>query len=267
MNNHEFPRGFCGLASLMVVLVLGFSSCAGGGSAGTGTTTRTIEGVVNTPENQPVPGATVTIIETGDSTLTAADGSFALATESFRSDLVLEVSLGQTSTEVPLNNLDEQGSAVNVQLTFDPDTGAAGVVEVEVNAQVVGQCDVFFENFRIIRQANKTPPGIECTVKVSVKKKGVSQGNIPVALQVRACPETSAWNTLSQVLTSEAFHPGIAQIPFAFYDSSDTCVYRIIAPFNLPPIRPVFYEIHTFTKQAYDQALLGQIPHSTSRPQ
>ena len=235
----------------ILVCFFALTGC-GGGSAGTGT--REFSGVLATRSNQPLAGALVTVVPTGDSALTGVDGSFSILTGPISGDVSIFIEYSGIQTTVVVPGISEGQSTVHVTVRLDPQTAQTSVSDLEVLAQIAGSCDIYFENMRTIRQANRAPQGVECLAKVWIKGDGRTIGGAPFIMQRRRCPQNSPWITAAKGETLHGTHSGVGILPFPFFDDSEHCVYRIVAPYDYQGWEEVIYEIHTFTKQAYDRA-------------
>jgi hypothetical protein len=235
---------------LIVVALIVVTSCAGGGSEGTGASTRTLQGIVRSPDGSPVPDAQITILSTGDSSITDAQGSFALQTSDFSTSLQLEVEKGSTKAEATISALSVDSSSVQVTIEFNSTSRSVSVSHLDVDVKIVGMCDVYFENNRVIRQANAVPRGQRCTAKIVTRSNGKLTGNVSYALRYGGCSGTGAKTILGTGLTSVAFNPGIGQISFPYIDDAEHCLYEFVIPYGVVGAQePIIYRLETFTKQ------------------
>lgn len=233
-------------ASLMSI-----SGCAGGGSEGTGVESeyRSVEGRIVTKEGIPLAQAEVTILETGESSVSDESGDFTIQTSSVSNSLELEVRKGDQSVRTTISSLSNDSQSVQVTIEFDPTAAVVPVEALEVSVKIVGQCDPYFENNRTIRQANPVPAGTRCTAKIVTRSGGKPVGNISYGLRYRACPDSSRSVELAAGLTSVVFNPGVGQVTFPFFDDQQHCVYEILVPYKQAGAKPIVYRIVTFTKQ------------------
>jgi len=230
--------------TLSLVLV-----ACGGGSGGTGidVKVRTIEGVITDTAGAPVAGATVTVAGTDVVADSDASGAFSLTTSPTSGDVVLTVETEALSESITVSDVAVDTLSVDVQISVDRVRRSIGSRNLEVLAKIVGVCDLYFENNRLIRQANRAPQGVECTAKVWVSSNGVPQGGVPFEIQYGGCRDGAKFSTLSSGTTRSS---GAGELQFPFSDSEERCVYRIIAPSGVGPGRQIVYEVHTFTRQA-----------------
>ncbi|MCC6219948.1 MAG: carboxypeptidase regulatory-like domain-containing protein [Deltaproteobacteria bacterium] len=231
------------------------SGCAGGGTVGTGG--AAFEGTITSAKNGPLPNISVTIAETGETATTDESGQFSIETSSISGDVELlvegETEQGSISETVVVEDVPAEPATISVELEVNENSNLIVVEGVEVRAKIVGTCDFFFENRRVIRQTNAAPQGVECTAKIWLSQNSVPLPGLGFAIQVRSCSEDASWITLGKGTTRTSGDSiGIGQIDFNFIDDSEHCVYRIIAPLDEPLFPEVIHEIHTFTKQSQD---------------
>lgn len=243
--------------SLIIFLIL-LNACSGGGSSGTGTVT--IQGSLRTTDGQPVAAALVNVAGDDRQVQTDANGIFILDVSSEESQdgiIPLEIkSEGSTGTVDVQTDIEQTSNVtISVEIKLDPQDKLIVVNQVDVEAKIVGTCDLYFENLNTIRQSNKAPQGVNCALKVSIKGDGKPLSDVPFVLEYTGCSESREWHTLAAGETRSAPVPGDGQLQFNFYDDSEKCVYRVIAPYELPGVKPVITKIHTFTKQQYDKDL------------
>lgn len=226
---------------LFLVLLIG----CGGGSSGTGTKSS-FEGIVQTVSGDPYSGATVTLLETGDSTTTDGSGQFILESEFSKSEATFEIERNLFKTQVAVSDLDASSNTFSLNITVDPDAGTASIRGADIRVKFVGICDNYFENNRTIRQSTQVPRGTNCTLQVTTKALRGGLPNREFQLQFRACSDSSNWNILAQSETNDV---GIGSIQFPFVDDATHCIYRVLVPLNDNEIRPISFKIQTFTFQ------------------
>ena len=266
-------RKFC--SSLMFLLVLLLPAC-GGGSVGTGVSVdrRSFEGKTVAPDDSPISGARVTLLETGESTATASDGRFYLPSNFDGPVANLEVETGNLKKSVSINNSRQQTSGVQLTLVVNPAAQTVSYSDLEVSVQVRGACDYYFENTRTIRQANELEDGTLCSLRVEIRSGGKPLENAPFRFERRRCLDGAPWHLESNGVTASASdttplpddksntsantstvapsHPGVTRLPWIFFNDEAHCVYRVVAP-DIQGVEPGIYEIHTFRKQEYDR--------------
>ena len=247
----EIARAAC------VALFLFVCGC-GGGTSGTGTGERSFDGRVQSTDGTPVAGASVTIVETGESTITDTVGAFAILSDVAGTSIALLIEADTLSTTVQVEALDVPDTAVHVDVTVDEDSPqqSVSVKNLQVKAQVVGACDPFFENRRTIRQANRIKDGTVCSVKVQIYGDGKLLERIPFVIQHAAC-DGRAWAPVSAGETGFGIYAGVGTADFTFFNEPEFCLYRIVAPYEVPGLESVIYRIDTFLKQAQDQERRG----------
>ena len=222
----------------------------GGGSAGTGTGEGTlrIQGTVRDPAGTPIEAAVVLIAETGESDVTDKQGEFLIATDVSAQQLTLDISKGDKSARTIITAPTEQGT-ISIEIKFDDVREIVETSELTVESKIVGACDIYFENFRTIRQANSVPVGLECVLKVVVAAKGMPVPHVPIAIQSRGCSDTASWTTVALGATMSGGNIGVAQIVFPFTDDKRHCLYRVVTPYGEKTVTPAITEIVTLTFQ------------------
>lgn len=232
---------------ILSIIILFICAC-GGGSAGTGTTT--VSGQVRDLQDQPINGVTVTIINTGDSSITNNNGEFSILT-SAKDDLQLELNSQNGSDVINISNTEGFVSEIQVDVKLDPQSGKVqDYGDVSLSAGIYGACDRYFENTQIIRQSNALRTGAICTIKVWLSERGVAKGGVPIGLEAAGCAEIRPWKTENQVTSSSS---GVTQMQFEFKNDPSHCQYRIIAPYTSNAKKQKSIYIHTLAKQDYEQ--------------
>lgn len=241
---------------IILYLFFFFIGCAGGGSEGTGVVT--IDGKVLALDSSPLPGSRVSVEGQNEVVVTDDSGSFTLDVQ--QEDIVnntvkLIVETENVRKLVVISDVQGgvEDNSLTVQIKIDPSDQNIEVSNVTVKAKIVGLCDFYFENFSTIRQSNKVPDNLDCTLKVSISGDGEPLSDVPFIIQYTGCSETREWTTLAAGETRSAPIAGVGQLEFPFTDNNTTCVYRVLAPFGLSHVEPVEVKIHTFSKQAYDE--------------
>lgn len=201
---------------------------------------------------EPVSGAAITVLESGQSTTSAGDGSFSLEAPAEAESISIEIQVGEFQDTFAVSATGESGNVISIEITINPILAELEITELTVRAKIVGLCDRYFENRRRIRQANPVPVGTECTARVTVRSGQTALAHIPIAVQHRKCQRGSPWITDALGATLSGPNLGVGQVAFIFTDDEDHCVYRIVSPFELSGFRPVVYEVDTFSKQRFD---------------
>lgn len=239
---------FLGFFSLLLVIVLALMGC-GGGSAGTGTgPVVVVQGAVLDDSGQPVEDVNIRVVETGSEDTTSQNGEFELVTPPESGTITLEISSADGTTFVTVT-IPEEGGTVSIRLTVNPRLTQVSADTLEVGAAIVGRCDIYFENNRIIRQANVVPKDLRCVAKVTVSAEGRRLGRVPFAVQFRNCDETSPWTTVAAGSTMAPPNRGVGQVRFRYIDDEEHCLYRIVAPVGVPELPELERLIHTRTYQ------------------
>lgn len=240
--------------ALSLILILSLLTACGGGSAGTGLGPAggSIEGRVSI-QGKPLSNAVVTVVETGDTGQTDPDGLFLIEVSNQLESYTLEVNYEQKKELVAINTSNNsESSVINLEIDIPKNPAKPLTVDyLQVEAKIVGICDIYFDNTRPIRQSNPAPPGIECTAKVRVSSGYAPVGQVSFAVQHKSCDDNSEWITDAASETSETYFPGIGQLQFSFFDDYEHCIYRIITPFEDQGIKPVTVEVQTLTSQNF----------------
>ena len=232
-----------------ISLLLTLLGC-GGGSSGTGTGLRRLTGTVQLTDKSAVAGATLTVAETGDSTTTGQDGSFALETTALGNEIKLLIESSSLSTSVTVNFLADGSGDVSLTITIDPLSNIAVVSGYDVRAKIEGDCDPYFENNRTIRQANRVPQGTWCPFRVSIRTAAGGLPNRVFSLEHRACSATAPWKLIQLGNTNAT---GSGEIQFQYFDDAEYCLYRVLVPINDPQLAPLEFDVLTFTYQGQQQ--------------
>lgn len=235
-----------------ILFFIGCFSCSGGGSTGTGSVT--IEGSVSRAVQSPIPGAEVTIDGTREVVTTDDEGKFFIEHDlrnSTDGNITLTVDSAEIKRSAIIKDLNVDSEAVNINMILNRQEFDLNGLKVQ--PKIVGLCDFYFENTKVIRQGNAVPvEGINCRLEVSMTVNGVPLENAKFAVQTRACPDDSPWQTIAVGETASGLLKGKGELRFFFQDTSNTCVYRILAPIELERLNSTSTEIHSFTKQAFD---------------
>jgi len=239
---------FLGFFSLLLVIVLALMGC-GGGSAGTGTgPVVVVQGAVLDDSGQPVKDVNIRVVETGSEDTTSQNGEFELETPPESGTITLEISSADGTSFVTVT-IPEEGGTVSITLTVNPRLRQVSADTLEVGAGIVGRCDIYFENNRIIRQANIVPKDLRCVAKVTVSAEGRRLGRVPFAVQYRNCDQTTPWATVAAGNTMAPPNRGVGQVRFRYIDDEEHCLYRIVAPIGVPGLPELERLIYTRTYQ------------------
>ena len=237
---------------ILSCLTLILASC-GGGSSGTGApdsfSSAVIEGIVVDEVSQPIEGARVTVIETGDATETDVGGRFQLNVMEETDSVNLMVETDGISGNVAVSPIAEEGTRADVTIAVNRRTQVVGARNVEVLAKIVGACDFAFENKAVIRQGNRLRDGTECPVRVTVRSDGRGLSGIPFRIESSRCDRVR-WTLEEEGLTGT---DGTGTLTFQFQDSDRFCQYRIVAPYHVEGLNDTIFPVETFRKQAFDR--------------
>ena len=253
MNNRRTLR----VLALLFMATLLLPGCNGGGTSGSGI--RTVQGSVYLPDGSPLPQASVTLLESGDSAPTDEGGRFAIATDfQIGSSFNLEVSHPSARAVVPITNAPLDSPEVTVDITIDPSTnsGQANLIDLspiqhfDLHATIVGGCSVFFrEDDKGIYQVRPVPPGVTCHVRATLYGDGNLVGGALVGIERKDCGLRSPWRNITNSLTSTRVHLGQTILTFKYYDNEQACHYRVSAPYNDEMGRQDFVSIQTLTER------------------
>lgn len=232
-------------------LILSFFIGCGGGTSGSGLDPKIYQGKVLATDGRILSDVSVTIESTGDTAVTNSEGEFQITSNSQGGEVPFNIQSSEFNSYFSLNNISDDSSRVSINITVDTENDIVKVDHFSLKAQFVGNCDYYFENREIIRQANFVPDGTLCTLKVTVKGDGKKLARIPIALQYASCQENATWETIKESQTQTGKNIGVSQINFPYYDSKKFCRYRVVAPFRYSSYSPIFYPIDTFTEQEY----------------
>jgi hypothetical protein len=103
-------------AALTAALALLFG-CSGGGTDGTGG--RNIDGLILSPAGGAQPGIEVTVEETGDSTVTDAQGAFTISGQPMTASMTLHFSGSGLDYAAPLADIPARATAVHMNCVYD----------------------------------------------------------------------------------------------------------------------------------------------------
>jgi hypothetical protein len=228
------------LASMLVASCSVMFGCQGGGTDGTGIGKTLIRGDVTGTAGDKLPGVMLTILETGDSTETDEQGKFLLETEQVADTITFAMTRSDFAATAVLD-VPENAPDITVSIEVDSKLDNADVRLVDlpefevfdIDGEIVGACKKYFEgNGDEIRQTRPLRNGTQCLVKVKAFADGEPLGGVKVAVQRRGCDGKSGWFTAATGVTDTRVHLGIAQIPFAFFNTNPECRYRVVAPFR-----------------------------------
>lgn len=233
---------------LLTAILLLLSSCGGGTSGtGLGSSNRSITGTVLQSDGTPLIDATVTLVETGESDNTDAEGNFEIITN-FEGETFSLLIENESITElVEVTDADNEVNTIHIDIGLSTQQGIASVKKLTVEANIVGFCDPFFENRNRIKQANPVPPGTACTLKFWVKGDGKPLANVPGLLQYSGCLGQDYQDLAGDKTNNE----GIGQVDFTYTSDGEHCLYRFSAPVNVTGVKPARIYIDTFRYQNF----------------
>lgn len=249
MKNKLIQRTLLYLTLFAVFL---FVACGGGGTQGTGLGTfRIITGTVTVENEEPLEGASVTIVETGDSDITDNNGEFEIETELESENFRLQVQKDKIDTTIEVSGVDSETNNLALHISLETQENIGSISTLEVWARMVGECDAFFENHPRIRQSVAVPSGgLDCTLKFFASGDGKRLERVPAEIEVRSCNGNSEnWKRIAIGTTGVGRDAGVGQINFHFIDNKENCLYRLRAPVEISGVKPVTIFIDSFTFQ------------------
>ena len=108
------------------LIVLG---CAGGGTAGTGG--QRFRGQLTNQNNQPVPGASVVFLQTGDSALTDGQGLFDVQTDLQGGDIQVSIEQNTSTIRITIPSVSSAATVVEVNIRIDDNKNTGSVQSVK----------------------------------------------------------------------------------------------------------------------------------------
>ena len=235
---------------LVWIVCLSCIGC-GGGTVGTGIGSpgieRSIEGSVQYAGGNPIANATITILETGETTTTNAQGQFAIKTTATNQEIKLEIATTNTTEQIAvMTDPTRPNDVIQVNISVDPVTKVTTVKHLDVSAVVHGNCDPYFENGRTIRQSVALPSGTDCQVLVQVLGDGKPLARIPFIIQHSDCNQ-KVWHLESDSLTNSR---GVGEAGFQYIDDTRHCFYRVVVPYNVKGLDSTTFLVYTFQAQS-----------------
>lgn len=239
-------RVYMQIRSILLLSLLFFASC-GGGTSGSGL--KRYEGRIATADNQALSEISVTIENTGDSSVTNSGGEFVIDSQAAGPDVNFLLESPDFISRFVLKDIPEDSSHVTMHVLVDPESQVAEVQKISVRAWMTGECDGYFQNGDFLHQADVVPNDLQCSLHVRVFGDGKPLTKVPVALQYSNCANDAHWRTLRVARTGNGEEPGSTDISFHFVDSEQFCRYRVIAAFNSTGTVGAVYRIDTLTEQ------------------
>ena len=250
MISMERIRSYLPISLLIFSILL---SACGGGSEGTGVSARSLEGKVISTEAQPLANVGVTLLETGDTDITDANGRFTLPLPETESAVNLEVATPEFTQRVSLAPADPDAISVSVALTVDQKNQSVSAKYINVWARIVGACDFYFENRMVIRQSNAVKGPLSCILRFFASGDGQKLARIHGEIEVRSC-NSHTWRPIADGSTGFGVNAGVGEIPFTFIDNERNCEYRLAAPRGYAGQQELYVYISTFTLQGKKSA-------------
>ena len=245
------------LAAVLVAILIGPGGC-GGGSNGTGIGPNpgqgvSFSGLVISRAGKAVDSATVTLLNTGDRTITDEAGAFDLRTDFPGGDAALSIDSGPgDGATVSIDNISTDAGEIGLSILFDSETNSATLLDLTLRARIVRSCSPQFLNTQTVKQTSVVPDGFVCTVETEIKSDGTLIDNQEFELDFRGCSKNDEWHFLARGRTGTS-GPGAGEIDFAFHADQEHCVYRILGPRNVAGVPRLSAQINTLLKQDFDR--------------
>jgi len=240
------------LAIVFMMCVL--CSCGdGGGTDGTGV--RSYTGTVVNTKNSPVNMASITVAETGDSSMTDTFGAFNIKSSKKSNSATLVIARDNIDTSVVISDIPEATKEVKVAIQVNETENSAEATRIDfspvksfaLHASFVGRCSDSFEGERPFIQTRYIPNGTYCTLKTTVYGDGKLLGGILVGIERKACGDHQPWRRIVSEITETQPEAGVSKIVFPYADSERACEYRIVAPLGDRKGRADTLHLFTFT--------------------
>jgi hypothetical protein len=245
-------NSFVRLISIGLIFSISALISCGGGSAGTGTTTFTGK-LVNT-ENEPVQGATVSIVGSGEIVTTDEQGRFTLSADDKDAPVQLQVQSTGVNTSVTVPPASSDESKVGIQLELNENTATVSVRSTEASVSMVGDCEKYFNQSKTsLIQIRPLPDQSKCLIRVSARAGGRPVGGVLAEIQRSSCSYSPEWDktwiTVASGRTKQSNTLGRVDIKFTFFDDDAHCQYRVVAPVGDREKTPLIFPIVTLREQ------------------
>jgi len=216
---------------------------------------KVLTGTVADTANDPIAGARVTVLETGDTASTDSNGQFEVEVNTASPDnLSVEVQTGVVAQTVSVPSESELGSRIDVaiQVNVQQRTVSTGK-GLHVVAKIIGVCDFAFANNAVIHQGNALKRNTKCPVQVTVFLDNKPLSGIPFKIEHSRCA-AEKWKPLE---TGKTGKDGVGTLIFTFNDTPEFCDYRIVAPDHYPGLKSIEFPVRTFRRQLFDKGDKG----------
>lgn len=239
---------------ILILSVVYFLTACGGGSQGTGTEPRTsFAGKIQSTDSNPIGGAQITVVETGEKTISDSEGNFNLNSSFVGGSTELIITTDQGSSTVVIDeNITSQGAAIVVGVEVGSGTQLSSADSLTITAKIEGDCDIYFENNRVIRQSNQIQDGKICPFRIKVFDGHIPISGSSVYVQKRGCDDNLGWVTIKEGIVGIKT-PGIVDVNFKFSTKPDFCLYRALVVVGENPAQE--FIVRTFRKQKYDEQI------------
>ena len=230
----------------------------GGGTAGTGSGSgsvsgfeKVLRGQVTDEQGIGIPGASVVVLETGDSTVSELDGAFSLVTELPSSSASVEVTKDDRKAEQRIESLSPTTSVIKLDVELGTGIASSTISDFEFSVlAITGEgCAGAFAPAKVfsfagnadplvvIDQTAPVPANARCVVQVRAAAGSAPQAGVPFQIiQVRPSFVDSDAQVPQKIVgngvTTEA---GIGSADFLFAAGEVTGGYYLVeAPANGP---------------------------------
>lgn len=253
MNGKKYLMRFQNFVSCLVltsIISCSIMAC-GGGSAGTGTTSYT--GKLLTENNEPLSGATVTLVDSGETVITDSQGRFSIeSTAPAEAAVQIEVTSNDVTASVEVPTPESSDRKVGIRLELNEQESKLTVRSLEISVDFIGECAKAFDKSRSsFSQSKPLKDETECVLKVSAEERGQPVGGILAQLQRRSCSEESTdWIDISSGKTAFSNTPGAVNLKFRFFNDSEHCQYRVVAPYRDKQRASLVFPIFTLQQPA-----------------
>ncbi len=178
----------------IIIFSIVLSTGCGGGTTGTSSTgdgfNKVFEGTVVTPGGEPISGAKIRLLETGEKATTGIGGKFSLGAQLPGSSATFRVEKENASTEATLSNLSAQSSIVGLRVRLAEALSDSSNLELIVDGIGGGACDGLFNPAQVISFASDTRPLLlitqlafppqktQCVIHLRIMENGATREGI-----------------------------------------------------------------------------------------
>jgi hypothetical protein len=245
---------------LLNFLMISTTSCGGGttGSSATSSLTeRVFQGTIKDPTGKPIEGATVTVLESGDSSKTDVDGNFKIETFVDGDTQEVEITVREGDNIRITSTTTSPDGVFVIEYIYAPKMMIKYKDYVFTFSVIGEKCsDAFYdvrysqEEFHVDSEDNVAfvgatggqfiqyadiPYGSECIIRSEVTKKNKPLGSLNYKLLSRSCNVLSyiegqsgvlTQNTTQEVVSGVSNENGITDVSFPFNISEQNCAWE-----------------------------------------